>query len=337
MSQASVQISLESRTLADKIAKAEIHDQKGADETKKELWLRMVDNLESDGVPRYQISDRIVKMVTEKMRSRIKDPIMRGKVRFNNSWFFLIMKENRCTAGGKDDDTPDRERGNTSLKNANSEFIEGIQNVKELCDHIILVLKTMKDRNEQPLEIASVLDPEKVKIHLAELRHITKIVKSIVDKKTKIPNVMQHIFIETFRIKTTMISTAKTMTLIQYEMLEKYHAFLTNKQANKFLKGEEPHMLEIFRPKTRDEAIFAGWIGQQCAKCANWRLKTVTDADTSSRYLCIDCGTVSKEFTVFRCPGCKYPLYDADIKKVQKNGKCPACPEKIRLPGGIAS
>ena len=251
----------------------------------------------------------------------------------------MIMKENGCTNPefSHRGDDPDREREITSYKGVNSDFVNGITEVKALCDHIIIVLKSLTNEKNEPMEIKDVLDPDIVKNYLAELKTITKIVKSIVDKKTKIPHPMQHIFIETFRVKANMMLTAKTMTLIQLEMLEKYHKFLTNKQANKFVKGEEPHQLEIFSPKTRDEAIFAGWIGLQCVTCKNWRLKTVTDADVNSRYTCIDCGTMSKAYTVHRCPECKFPLYDADLKKVIKNGKCPACPEKIRLPESFVS
>lgn len=90
--QHTIQISPGTRNLAKQAAEDELVQQKG--ESRKDTWLSLADSLEIDGVPKSRISSTIIELIENEMRSQIKDPEIKQKIRFNNSWFFTVMSEN---------------------------------------------------------------------------------------------------------------------------------------------------------------------------------------------------------------------------------------------------
>ena len=97
----------------------------------------------------------------------------------------------------------------------------------------------------------------------------------------------------TASILTNAGHTFQKLKLKEYEKLSK---FLTAKQIGKFQEGTIPDPLSLFKPDSRDTAIFQKYYGLQCPENNSWRVLERTDkTEDGSNLKCIDCEPLSRE------------------------------------------
>ena len=145
-----------------------------------------------DGVPKEEISSKIIEMVEDQMRSKIKDVSIREKIRFNNSWFFTTMSENGYTSPDMARNSkfePDSIKENSSIYTGlNNDFVSGIRNIKTLCNLLESSFRELRDLDNKPLDIHTLLSEVQIKNFLDEMQIIIDITKDCADNKTKIPH-----------------------------------------------------------------------------------------------------------------------------------------------------
>ena len=75
----------------------------------------------------------------------------------------------------------------------------------------------------------------------------------------------------------------KTFQKIKLNQYEKTGKFLTTKQIGFIQNGTVPKYLSLFKPDSRDTAIFQGYYGVSCLDCKSWRIEEKANLN------CIDC------------------------------------------------
>ena len=326
-------ISPESRLLASQIAESEMGTQDSI--SRKELWLKMAEQLVDDGIPKHKVSTNIIKLVTSQMRSQTKDPDLRDKVKFINSWFSLTMSEHGYTDSerGHNKANPDRDQKILPYDGQNSEFVNLLEDLRDTTQMIRERCKTISDKKGVPVDFKKELDIKNYAELIRDLKTAAKIADNDTNLKTRVPENSTWIFKKSLELTATLVKIGNVFLQTRIKLNDKYGYFLTTKQAAKFAHGREPNILPVFEPKNRDEAIFALWYGLQCKKCKSWR---VQEAKTGGKTLleCIDCGNKFTGRTITSCPKCFVLLYDKRLAQV-KTGKCPECKKPIEIPESV--
>ena len=310
-------------------------DQKDDAETRKSTWLKMATELEIGGTPKEKISQTITNAVTEKMREKVKqsggDP---SSVRFNNTWYFMIMTQNGYTDSTKAHNKVDTDKYQKVNSGINSEFINAIRDIRQTCYILEEGFRKLKDGKGNQIVIADTLPKKTVDEFLSDMKAIAKIARDAANNKPKIPTNTHHIWKMCLRLESGLLNVSKLYFQTKLKMInDGLIKFIDEKQAYKFSKGEEPNMLEVLKPKSRDLAIFLGYYGLACPDCGSWRTKESVDADRNSDAKCLECETKFAGRTITSCPSCHILLYAEVLRNVIANkNKCTGCNDELNLP-----
>ena len=303
-----------------------------------DFYKKCFDQAEIDGVPKTQIS----KIVRTELNAIKRDKILKANPNateseclINHSWYSKIAKEcgvvEEYNLTNNSNQIPPTVLQNSS-SNLNTEFIEEIRELRGACDLIMFALKNLKNDSGDPIEIKKLLTAKQYANFMEELKTNIMIIRTTFDEKTKVPQNTHNLFKACIAIEAGLNAACKSYMAQRVLLLNKNSTFITNKQTNKFRNNEEPNILALYTPKTRDEAIYQNYYGVQC-KCGSWRVKVKVGGNSNVQ--CIDCDAMFKGKTVSFCNYCQTPLYDDIIKKIKKTGKCPECKTEVILPGSF--
>jgi len=293
------------------------------------LWVAMGNQLEIEGVEKFQISTIVRKDIEDILwQKQFKDYMPREEYRYTNSKYFEAMKENGWTnpymARNVNLD-PHMDQKNGSIYTRNRRMMV-------LCDELIDICRTMKekskDKNTPILE--DVFGIKYMREFYMQRMVLVINCKNSIDSKTKVPKNTELFLLEC--LATVLGSVNKCAQVFMEKnliRLKEQGKFLTSKQATKFQKGGKQSQLNILIPKTRDPSVFLGCSGVQCS-CGGWNVK---EMDNPNDIECYDCGKVIPNAHTSKCEYCQIPLYkERLVWMVKHNNKCQNCETKNDLP-----
>jgi len=159
-----------------------------------------------------------------------------------------------------------------------------------------------------------------------EWESILNIAEDAFNEKTKVPLNLQHLLLEEAATGSSITNAAKVFQKIKQAYYEKTGKFLTSKQIGFIQNGTVPKYLSLFKPDSRDTAIFQGYYGVSCPSYKSWRV------EQKSRLHYIDCDHLFQEKTVSKCRHCQIPLYKERLLHILKTARCENCNTEIDLP-----
>ncbi len=299
----------------------------------REYYKRCFSQAEIDGVPKPEIArtvrEQLNRIKTKKVRAK-KPDASESECLINTSWFYEVASECGVTPeSAKAESIPPAESGDTSIYTGNNEF--AVNKLRDFRKAILILEGGFKNLNVdgKPLDITTVFGKKELAEFFQDVDHVIKIATNSADAKTTVPTNVHQIFKETLRVESGILNVAKIFLRTQLHMVENMQQqFITKKQSGKFIKGKEPNQLPLFKPKSREEAIFLGWYGLEC-KCGSWRVATDvggTAKANNERLVCMDCNTHFDGYTVTHCSGqgsCGMLFYIEELRDIHASKKCP--------------
>ena len=333
--------------LSDEAVAEELASQDTDQNTKREIWEKMGNELEIAGFEKDKISVKIQSTIEGKLETKLG-----YSVKINTAYYYRVMAKNtwqdqNYTSNNTSENitttqseiSPLGELENSSIYTTNTKIIDHVKAMKVLCDTVIYSLKNIKDDNNKLLNIEDVFTPVELTEYFTQANQIKKIVANTANSKTIVPQNAHGIFKDTLRVESGLLNVAKIFLRCQLHMIENIKkTFLTKKQAGKFAKGTEPNPLPIFIPKSREEAIFMDFFGLACVNCSSWRVLQASDANKNNNLKCVDCNTAFPGYTVSHCAGlgsCGMLFYLEELHEIVKTGHCPGCSKKLYLPKNL--
>lgn len=298
--------SLISRNIAAKVAEEELKKTENY-ESLKIIYLKLLNQLLVDGIPRERVSAVGQKIIVDKKRSiKRTDGASEDDVKKINigSWWYDVVKEANFSF------TPvtDKKIVPSKYEKENAQHIELINNTIEFLKDIALPkLKTK--------HFMSLLDSKKTKVVFHDWQAQLDIAKSLLDHKEKIPPNTQHILLHAI----STLSSNNSVTTEYYKQRLEAHE-LTGKQLSKYRKGlikKGPAILEV---KDRIIAMLWNYVGIQC-KCKSWRVKKIDDAGNGVKGECLDCMKIMNVKQPFKCPNCDILFYEQDLDPFKNDMK----------------
>ena len=138
---------------------------------------------------------------------------------------------------------------------------------------------------------------------------------------------MQHIILLEAATASSITKAGETFQTLKLQEYHKLGKHLTSKQIGKFQEGIIPECASIFKPDSRETALFGKFSGFQCSKCKSWRV-----TGHPSSLCCIDCNHIFKEKSINKCWHCQIPLYKERLVHIVKTGRCEECNNENILP-----
>ncbi len=220
------------------------------------------------GWPRKEIADRLWELIE--------------KHGYNISRRLVQMV---CSPLGYVDDSQARNKSDEKISSENSSIYESENApVIELVDSVVTFLKdTVRAKLSQGPFLSEVnrADPKAWPEHEYTINRLLETGRQCWDERQSAPVVTQHMLLMGIMAN----SVAGGAELFQTRVKE---ITLTPKQATKYRHGEVRELLPIYDPKNRDEAILAGFYGQQCT-CGSWRVKLDKEATDVFKLHCFAC------------------------------------------------
>lgn len=312
MSQVEIKPSLLSYKLAETIADEELHEENSV--TLKENYIHLIDQLEIDGIPKEKISTIGKQIIIERKKQKLElKGIQNGQVTVG-SWWNEVAREKGCTdtkySPTKDEEVTVAEHENTSIntpKKPNIRYIDYLKRTKEICDIAIKKFQTSES-------IEDTLNKKQFQILNHEWNAVLDTAEDCFNEKTKVPLNTQQIMVVEAATASSITDAAKTFQVLKFQEYKKLGKFITSKQIGKFMDGTIPESLSIFKPDSRDTAIFQRFYGLSCPKCDSFRVTERTGIKKDGSNLdCIDCDTSFKGRNVNKCRYCQIPLYKEDL------------------------
>lgn len=287
------------------------------------LWVQMINQLEIEGVKKIEISSIIRKDIEDKIYEKeYSNLIPRNEYHWHSGHFYRVMKKNGCGHI----DSPEGE-DNSSINTPN-------QDMKNLCDDVIDVCRTLKEKAAASEELYKIFGLKFMREFYKQRGTVMENCRNAIDEKTKVPKNTELFLLES--LSTVLGNTHKCAEVFQdqiIKLMKDEGKFLTLKQATKFQRGGKQSQLPLLKPTSRDTAIFSGYWGIQCV-CESWRVRL--KENNHSMLECFDCEkTFSKEF-ISKCTHCQIPLYKERLQyMVKHNNKCESCQCENDLPQEI--
>ena len=267
--------------LSDEAVAEELESRDTDQNTKREIWEKMGNELEIAGFEKDKISVKIQSTIEEKLETKLG-----YSVKINTAYYYRVMAKNtwqdqNYTANNNTSEnittqseiSPLGESENSSIYRTNKKMIDHVRDLKYLCETVQHTLKNIRDDNNNLINLEDVFDKKELDDFFLQSKQIKKIVANTANSKTIIPPNTHGIFRDTLRIESGLLNVAKIFLRCQLHMIENIKkTFLTKKQAGKFTRGTEPNPLPIFIPKSREEAIFMDFFGLACINCSSWRV-----------------------------------------------------------------
>jgi len=275
--------------------------------------------LEIEGFPKQQISTIGKQIVVEKKSEKLKN-IPKEEITIG-SWWYDIAREQGCIdihySHPKDIESKHEKK---IKQNPNQKYVYNLKRTKEICDIAI-------KKFEKSADIEKSLTPKQIKILNHEWDAVLDIAENAFNEKTKVPLNMQYILLleaATASSITKAGETFQTLKLKEYHNLGKH---LTPKQIGKFQDGIIPECMSIFKPDSRETALFGKFSGFSCPNCESWRV-----TGHPSSLSCIDCNHHFKEKSINKYWHCQIPLYKERLIHIIKTGRCEECNNENILP-----
>jgi len=319
--------SIEANSLAEKAALEEIKSERGND-TLKEVWLSLANQLEIEGIPKEKISSIGKNLIITQKKEKLKKlgfPEDELKSVTISGWWREVMQGIGCT------DSKYSSTEVTVTSPDNSSIYTKNENMLILCDNIIDVLHTIKDKAKDFPPLEEKFNKKQLKEFYYQQGVMIDNIKNSIDNKTKIPENTETFLLEC--LATVTGNTNKCGEIFQQIIvmrMKEQGKFLTQKQATKFQTGGKQSQLFLLSPTDRDFAIYEGYTGTRCSKCQSFRVRP--KSDHTNKWECYDCGEILPKQHIPKCSTCQLPLYQERLKQVAASGKCPECKDAIELP-----
>lgn len=325
-----VKPSREAYRLAEVAAIEEMQSEKENDSL-KDCWLELASQLETESIPKHKISTIAKKIIIEKKKEQLKK-LNTSQQELDevtiSGWWRTVMSDNGYTDqkfNSSEATEPSPE--NSSLNTNNQGMIDIFSYIKQICDIGIIKAKEMK-----PFE-----DIHGKKITREFYKQSMSIInncKYAFDGKTKIPTNTEQVILECIAVASGDLTDGGVMYMkTRTKLLEEQKKdILTTKQLSRYQNGDKISTLDLFKPHSRDYAIFLDYLGIQCVACDGWRIRKKQD---SSDVECYDCGKQFSAKTVTKCRYCQTPLYKEQLQHIVKTGKCENCNTENHLPEEI--
>lgn len=324
MSQTTIHSSDYHNLLKDVIENEMIQNDKSNNET---LWTAMGFQLEMEGVPKQNISATMRKDIEDQLyEKKFKEFMPREEYEWHNGTYWNVTRNNGWTRPyNTGDKSPGQENGNSSINTLNNNMIV-------ICDDIINICRFIKEKakNAKPLE--DIFGKKQMKEFYQQRKDMMKNCNDVIDEKTKVPENTELFLLES--LATTLGNTNKCAEVFQgvvFNHMKEQGKFLTSKQANKFQNGDKQSKLNIFKPISRDTALYARYTGIQCT-CGSWSVRVKTNTNSLE---CYDCDRVFPKQHIPKCSHCQIPLFKERIKHIADTGKCKDCEGEVKLPDEI--
>jgi len=292
----------------------------------KSLWVRMGNELEIQGIENTRISSIMRKDIEDILyEKKFKEYMPREEYKWHNGNYWLVTKSNGWTdpSMARHVTDPNEDQENSSIYSANP-------NMTNLCNEIIEVSKTMRDKSRSIESLEDMFGKKEMDEFYTQRSMIIDNCKNAIDNKTKVPKNTELFLLEC--LSTVLGSVNKCAQVFMEQnlaRLKQQGKFFTLKQATKFQRGGKQSQLEILRPISRDTALYLGCSGVQC-NCGGWNVKTKNDSHDLE---CYDCGKVLPQGHISKCRHCQVPLYKERLEyMIKHNNKCENCDTENDIP-----
>ena len=285
---------MEVRKLADKVADEEISGTDNS-KTKKEYFLKIANQLETDGKQKEQISKLTLLIIEERLALKLqKEDIPAEQAKLSVSTIRHLSRTmeqagytNPFYCRNKKNQLPKKELKDYDLENKN--WINQINLIEMFCRKFKDYLKN------NPFD--SELEQDEKKETLQIFNALIEDSLESINNKTKIQKHHQYLLYETFCIVGMSNLASK------YSVKFKECQNTTAKQLRKILAGRCTGLLDIFNPKTTYESTKLGFSGLLCDHYKS--LRTVFDevkenGIKETKVYCYAC----HKHSVCNCCGC---------------------------------
>lgn len=328
MSQESIiKPSLDAYRLADVAALEELQHERD-NNSLKQSWIKLADQLELEGIPKHKISTVGKQIIIQKKKEYLeKLNVSQEKLDAISisGWWYDVMNEQGCTDPHYSHIATDTERQNSSIntKLPNQEMIDIFMDIKEICNLGIDKAKNIKEFEE-------LFDKKETREFYKQQRVFISNCKDVLDDKTKIPVNTELLFIECVTIAEGGLNNAvKLFHKTRMQLLDDQgKKLITAKQTAKYLNGDKASKLPLLKPNSRDSAIFGKYFGVKC-ECGSWRIRIKNEGN---KVECFDCDLEFIAKTLSKCTYCQTPLYTENLQHILKTNRCENCNTEITLP-----
>ncbi len=330
MSQTEVKPTIQFFNFVKSFVTEEISSEKES-ETKLEYWGKMKDELiiagYSDDLIGRTIKNSIEQRLWETKYEKLDVP--RDEFKWHSGHFYSGCKTNQLTQLYNLPKSPVQDTSiNTPVESRLKRLIE------------ITIIAIQKAR-ESPL-----LDSKITAQQYEEWDILLDILEDTFNEKTKVPMNTEHLLLFRGAISESVTFAAVGFFEDRMIQLKKIKKLLTGKQIGYYQDNDIKLQLSLFKPDSRDTAIFQKYYGLQCVKCDSWRVKELSvSLPDGSNLKCKDCEHTFYEKTVNRCRYCQMPLYKEHLhdmivshNQMVKNGNedagypCVECQTENKLP-----
>jgi len=322
--------SIDAYRLASVAALEELQHERGNDSL-KQSWIKLADQLEVEGIPKHKISVIGKQIIIEKKKEHLeKLHVSQEKLDSLSisGWWYDVMHDQGCTDPHYNRVATDTELENSSIntpetKLVNQEMIDIFLDIKETCNLGIDKVKNMP-------ELEELFDKKETREFYKQQRVFISNCKDGLDDKTKIPVNVELPFIECVTTAEGGLNNAvKLFFQGRLKLLEDQgKKLITAKQTAKYLNGDKASKLPLLKHYTRDTAIFGGKFGVDC-KCGSFM---VNQKNNSNKVECFDCDLEFTAKTLSKCSYCQTPLYKENLQHIIKTNRCENCNTEITLP-----
>lgn len=304
---------------------------------RKDYWKKMKTELEISSYPTEQIGRTIRDSIEEEIyQTKFKSlGVPREEYKWHSGYFYRWCRTENISQNYVTSRTPLGESKNSSINTPIPDHIKNLINIyHNIADEIDEF--TTKLHKEHEILKLDLNEMKQLELSIHSLQSFCMILKGIRDEKTKIPLNTIHALLYSLATEASVSYGAEMFfkTRLDY-IAQTRKQLLTPKQAIKFQKGETNIELDIFRPHTRDLAIFHSYYGLQCPKCESWRVKERTDGGHQNNLKCFDCDCVFPGKTVSKCRYCQIPLFKDELLHIIKTNHCENCNTEINLPAEV--
>jgi len=316
--------------LANDAALEELQHERG-NESLKQSWIKLADQLEVEGILKHKISTIGKQIIIEKKKEHLeKLHVSQEKLDSLSisGWWYDVMHDQGCTDPHYNRVATATELENsfintTETKQPNQEMIDIFMDLKEICNLGI-------DKAKNTKEFEELFDKKETKEFYKQQRAFISNCKDVLDDKTKIPVNTELLFIECVTIAEGGLNNAvKLFHKTRMQLLDDQgKKLITAKQTAKYLNGDKASKLPLLKPNSRDSAIFGKYFGVQC-ECGSWRVRIKNDGN---KVECFDCDLEFIAKTLSKCTYCQTPLYKESLQYIIKTNKCENCNTEIILP-----
>jgi len=184
--------------------------------------------------------------------------------KFKNLKYDYQMEEDMIIEGGRHDHID-----SSDYRIVNEEYIGIIQNS-------IKVLQEFQEALEKEMPIQSYIPAPEWGEYKLRMNYSIDRLHQILDGREKVPPTTMHLLV--YAKMQATLSDAYS----HYVRYRKEEAELTPKQTGKILKGHVSKIALLYEPKSEQEALSAGFYGQQCEKCDSWRTEKKVNTNNNN-------------------------------------------------------